>query len=51
MLGYLYHTMFYKIFNDTFAGHYGSLQKHIAKNCIRKQQGANCHMGSFSIGK
>ena len=31
MLRYLYHTMFYKIFNDTFAGHYGRLQIHIAK--------------------
>ena len=51
MLRYLYHTMFYKIFNDTFAGHCGSLQKHLAKNCILKQQGANYHMGSFSIGK
>ena len=51
MLRYLYHTMFYKIFNDTFAGHYGSLQKQIAKGYILKQQGANCHMVSFSIGK
>ena len=51
MLGYLYHTMFYKIFNDTFAGHCVSLQKHIAKDCILKEQGANYHMGSFSSGK
>ena len=51
MLRYLYHTMFYKIFNDTFAGHYGTLQIHIAKDCILKQQGANYHMVNFSIGK
>ena len=43
MLRYLYHTMFYKIFNDTFAGHYGSLQKHIAKDYSKAARGKSPH--------
>ena len=49
MLRYLYHTVFYTIFNDTLAGHCGSSQKHLAKACVLKQQGANYHMDTVSV--